>query len=148
MSTHLDAICANNEVGGDCPTVRKSDGSGGIIYALAAGMEVIVFHAWRGCAVSHVIDNELARDAFTFPRGRSVTKTFVHILTVEHVMHIPPGCFVVAQVGLIQYTPGLPVTPNELLKDNRFHHRDVNFPLPEPLGTLNNGIIFVTFGYF
>lgn len=89
--------------------------------------------------VSRVINDELAWGAFTFPRGRSVKQTFVHILAVEDVMHITPICPVVAQVVLAIYTASLPVIANELLRNHRIHHRDVNFPLPEPLSPLNEG---------
>lgn len=103
-------------------------------------MEVITFEACRGCVVSHVINDEPAWDASTFPRGGSVKKTFVEILTVKDVMDVTPGGLVVAQVVLRRYTAGLPVMPDVLLNNNGFHCRNVNFPLAEPLGTLNKEI--------
>ena len=103
-------------------------------------MEVIALNTCRGCTVSLVIEDELAWKAFTFPRSCSVKKTFMHILAVECVMQVPPSGFVVAQVVLMRCTTSLPVASNVLLKDNGFHHRNVNFPLPEPLGALNEEI--------
>ena len=72
--------------------------------------------------VLRVIKDELAWDAFTFPRGRSVKKTFMHVLTVELVMDVPPSGFVITQVVLTRYTTSLPVTSNVPPKDNGFHH--------------------------
>ena len=83
VRTHPDAICADDEVGGDRSTVGESDGAGVVIDALASGMEVIVLDTYKRRTVSRVINDELAWDAFASPRGRGVKKTFVHVLTVE-----------------------------------------------------------------
>lgn len=90
--------------------------------------------------VSPVIGGELAWGAFTILRGRSTKETLVHILAMYYVVHVPPSGFVVAQVVFVRYTASLPVTSDVFPGGCWCHHRDVDFPLPEPLGTLNDGI--------
>lgn len=85
--------------------------------------------------ILHVISDDPAWDAFAFHRGCSVEKTFVHISAMEDVMDITPSGFVIFQVEFTEDTARLPITPHKLLEDNRVHYRDVNSPLPEPLGT-------------
>jgi hypothetical protein len=101
---------------------------------------IIAFEMNRECMVSRVIDEEFAWGTFTFLRGRGVEKTFVHVLAMKQVMNVSPSSFVFAQVDLVRHTAGFPVMSNVLLEDSWLHHRDVNFPLPEPLGTLGNEI--------
>ena len=84
-----------------------------------------------------VVDDDLARRALSFLRSRSVEKTPVHVLAIEHIRRVTPNFFVVVLVVLIEHTAGLPVTHDELLEDNRFHQRDIGFPFPEPLCTWN-----------
>ena len=68
-------------------------------------------------------------------------KSFVQILTMEHVMHTTPCSFVITQVVMFENMASLPITGDELLKDDRFHHRDIDFPFPEPLATLNEVLV-------
>lgn len=84
-----------------------------------------------------VVDDDLARYALSFLRSRSVEKTPVHVLAIEHIRRVTPNFFVVVLVVLVEHTAGLPVTHDELLEDNRFHQRDIGFPFPEPLCTWN-----------
>lgn len=84
-----------------------------------------------------MINDGLAGNTLATLRGRSVKKTFVHVLAVEHIIDVTPSGFVVAQVVLIEHPASLPVAHNELLKDYWFHHWDVDPPLSEPSGTLN-----------
>lgn len=133
MGAHPGAVCANDEVGDDRSTIRESDGSGVVVDARAAGTDVSIIDTWRGWIVSLVIGDEFAWDAFAFLRGRGVKKTLVDILAVENVMYVTPSGIVVAQIGLGRYA-AIPVTSNVFLKSDGSHNRDVNSPLPEPLG--------------
>src|SRR5579872_3776938 len=56
-------------------------------------------------------------------------------------MDTTPSGFVVFQVELFEHPTSLPVANDEFLKDNRLHDRNINFPFPEPLGTLNRLLI-------
>lgn len=64
-------------------------------------------------------------------------KTFVQVFTVEDIMRVTPCSFIVAHFVLFEDTASFPITADVLLGDNRFHHRDIDFPFSEPLGTLN-----------
>ena len=118
-------------------SIFESDGSGLVIDVLAAGRDVSTLDRRDVWTVSHVIDDDFAWNTLAFFRGRGVKETFVHVLAMEHVIDVTPSGLVVVQVVLVKHTAGLPVTHDELLKNHGFHRRDVDFPLPEPLGTLN-----------
>jgi len=81
-----------------------------------------------------MIDDEFTWNTLAFLRGRSVKKTFVHVLAV---VDITTSCLVVVQIVLLEHTASFPVTHDEFLGDHGFHCLDVDSPLPEPLSTLN-----------
>ena len=141
-----DAVCANNKVRGHHLPVFKSNGAGLVINALAAGWDVSVFDIQDGWVSSHVINDDLAGNTLAFLRSRGVKKNLVHVLAVEHVVYVTPSGFIVVQVILVEYAASLPVAHDELLKDDGFHHWDVDPPLSEPLSTLSkmgHGILSV-----
>lgn len=66
-------------------------------------------------------------------------KALVHISTIKHERRVPPNGFVVILIILVEDFASLPVTHDELLKDDWFHHRNICIPFLEPLCTLNEG---------
>ena len=69
-----------------------------------------------------MIDGNFARDALAFLRGRSVEESSVHILTVEHERRMSPNGFVVVLIVLVEYLACIPVTHDQLLENDWFHH--------------------------
>lgn len=83
----------------------------------------------NGCTL--VIDDECCWHTISWP-GRSFHEHRMHILSVEHVIHMTPPLFIVCQVVDIGLVSSLPVAIDELSQDHRVSLLDVNAPFMQP----------------
>ncbi len=60
-----------------------------------------------------MIDADRARRTLTFRRGGGLEKSGVHVLAMEHVVHITPLLFVPVKIVLVENFPSLPIAHDE-----------------------------------
>lgn len=82
-----------------------------------------------GCTL--VIDDECCWRTLSWA-SRSFHEHGMHILSVEHVIHMTPPLFIICQVIDIGLVSGLPVTINELSQDHRVSLLVVHAPFMQP----------------
>lgn len=126
-----DTVGTDNEVVYCCDAIFKLD---------LASLQINVFALfWSVSVLSDtdseaylVVDNQLGRDALSLFLERSVLEHGVHVLTVEHPVHVSPALLVVGQVIDTVRLAGVPVTADELLQKHRVSLLHVDSPLLQP----------------
>ena len=111
-----NTIRTDDKVGSDAVAVTESDDVG-------LGVDV----------VCNVVHDNLDGDPLARCRDGGVEEHAVHVLTVEHVVDVPPRLLVVVEVVLVEDLAGLPITHGELHQDDRSTRLNIDLPLVKPL---------------
>lgn len=86
----------------------------------------------QDCLPYLMIHDQLRRRPLTLLVQRTVLQHGMHVLPVEHVVHVSPPLLVVVEIVHAHGLAGLPVAVDQLLEHNGVPLRDVDIPFVQP----------------
>lgn len=126
-----DTVGTDNEVVYCCDAIVKLDLASLEVNVFALSWSVSIFLK-RHSESYLVVDNQLGRNALSLFLKSSVLEHGVHVLTVEHPVHVSPALLVVGQVIDTVGLASVPVTADELLEEHRVSLLHINSPFLQP----------------